>query len=811
MYELVYTSSPRGLLAGRSGFSTVAITAGFPPNLISPIENMSGYRNLFPPGHPDAEHNPVNYSCQHYRWGGTLFIVLSRISYAGLSFTGRTNVLAHHLLFTPTELAAIPGGATAVLRCPENFPPWTGAPRELPQKSLKRIGRAPAASPELWAELAGDRNWAAYAAECFRTDPKHGLVFAFDPVRFSGETLLDLIDSAANLLSPEEAMNFTFCTYCTSPAITSSLALRGYPEGSPQLANVEHLMPESIIRLGRRNPIPGGWQPPAPPEPAEPPGPSAEPLPPADREIPLKPEAPEPSAPARIRPIHPRPPRVRAFAPGGHVPESPFPETEEPIPEEVPERRFPRRGIIFAAAALLLGGLLLALFFTSFFGGGEKKTPPAVPSTPQAPSAPAQRTAQPALPPRRAPQKPTRPPAPQTVPHAETPAELLEQRFQFHKGFNLARKAPLPKSFRKSPAVTLTLKGIGDAKDLADLAGYVSANGRKVTVFPYREIPSDPLPVKCKDVNSSHVMTLELTDDFLIVQVPPKAGNRPRIENIGRITITGPGGKRFDFVPDAPDRRFIGLIRRDPGRMTVRRPDAGKAVYDCSYTFSKDLWAFRRHLAVQVDGKSKGDIESETIPLIALNFTDTQKLLDRWNTAVESYWNARSELDKCGKEDKSFGRDFEKLMSKVPSQADARKKELVEAIGEGKRSISAEVAALCAQMPRYKKDGSDTSEEHPLAERLRRLEARWKDLVQRKDKETVLEQKSASLKKLRAEAEEHLKNLPPQLFGSCLEKVRENKGVPPGFCTKISDEMLKKAIKIELNWREDHGSASHDR
>ena len=78
MYELVYTSSPRGLLAGRSGFSTVAMTAGFPPNLISPIENMSGYRNLFPPGHPDADRNPVNYSCQHYRWGGTLFIVLSR-------------------------------------------------------------------------------------------------------------------------------------------------------------------------------------------------------------------------------------------------------------------------------------------------------------------------------------------------------------------------------------------------------------------------------------------------------------------------------------------------------------------------------------------------------------------------------------------------------------------------------------------------------------------------------------------------------------------------------------------------------------
>ena len=214
MYELVYTSAPRGLIAGRSGFSTVAITAGFPPNLISPVENMSGYRNLFPPGHPDAERNPVNYSCQHYRWGGTLFIVLSKVSYAGLSYTGRTNVLAHHLLFTPAELAAIPGGAAAVLRCPENFPPWSGDPRELPQKSLKRIGRAPAASPELWEELAGDRNWAACIADRFRTDPKSGWVCAFDPLKYSGEVLLDLIDSVTHCLSPEEALNFTFCTYC---------------------------------------------------------------------------------------------------------------------------------------------------------------------------------------------------------------------------------------------------------------------------------------------------------------------------------------------------------------------------------------------------------------------------------------------------------------------------------------------------------------------------------------------------------------------------------------------------------------------
>ena len=62
MYELIYTSTSQGLLAGRSGFCTVAMTAGFPPNLIPVIENMSGYKTLYAPGDSNAGRNPVNYS-----------------------------------------------------------------------------------------------------------------------------------------------------------------------------------------------------------------------------------------------------------------------------------------------------------------------------------------------------------------------------------------------------------------------------------------------------------------------------------------------------------------------------------------------------------------------------------------------------------------------------------------------------------------------------------------------------------------------------------------------------------------------------
>ena len=71
MYELVYTSTPQGLLTGRSGFTTVALTDGFPPNLIASIENLSGYKTLFEHGNEHELLNPVNFSCQPFTLGRT--------------------------------------------------------------------------------------------------------------------------------------------------------------------------------------------------------------------------------------------------------------------------------------------------------------------------------------------------------------------------------------------------------------------------------------------------------------------------------------------------------------------------------------------------------------------------------------------------------------------------------------------------------------------------------------------------------------------------------------------------------------------
>ncbi|MBO5760780.1 MAG: hypothetical protein J6S53_04475 [Lentisphaeria bacterium] len=262
MFELVYTSLPQGLLAGRSGFSTAALTEGFPGNLISPIENLSGYKTLFPPGHPDEKNNPVNYSCQHYRFGASLYIVLSRISFYGLSYTGRSNILAHHLLFTAEELLQIPGGPVAVLRAMENFPQWSGAPRMLPQKSLKNIKcRALPVGGKMWKLLAGNELWADYAAEIFRGNLDKKMVLSFDPGSVSGEDILELYGEIAAKLTPEEQLSFTFNTYSYSSGIANPVFLRAYPVDSTLLSGVKRLNPASIVELGKDNPLPDGWVP----------------------------------------------------------------------------------------------------------------------------------------------------------------------------------------------------------------------------------------------------------------------------------------------------------------------------------------------------------------------------------------------------------------------------------------------------------------------------------------------------------------------------------------------------------------------
>src|SRR5688572_24659369 len=122
--QLIYTSAPRGLTPGQSGYCTVARSRDLREALIPRIEKLSYFT-------PEAAGSPVICAHRILDLRGTHFHVLSRIVDAGLDFTKRRSFLAHHLIFEPGELAASAWPAEIFLQWKGWVESWTGDPQWL--------------------------------------------------------------------------------------------------------------------------------------------------------------------------------------------------------------------------------------------------------------------------------------------------------------------------------------------------------------------------------------------------------------------------------------------------------------------------------------------------------------------------------------------------------------------------------------------------------------------------------------------------------------------------------------------------------
>ena len=114
--QLIYTSAPRGIVPGQSGYCTVARSDEMREALILRLEQLSYYQHLSLSG---GTERPISaYRIVDIR--GTRYHVLSKIQDAGLDFTGRTNFIAHHLVFEPKEIGGFPS-PPLILR---DWPDW---------------------------------------------------------------------------------------------------------------------------------------------------------------------------------------------------------------------------------------------------------------------------------------------------------------------------------------------------------------------------------------------------------------------------------------------------------------------------------------------------------------------------------------------------------------------------------------------------------------------------------------------------------------------------------------------------------------
>jgi hypothetical protein len=210
--QLIYTSAPRGIVAGRSGHCTVARSALMREALMLQLEKFCYYQHLSLSG---GQERPI-FSCRIVDIRGTRFHVLSRIQDAGLDFTGRTNFIAHHLVFTPEEIRQFPTPPVILHDWPGWVKSWTKEPQLLENEDwadLTALAGKTNVPAQTWQRVTGD------AVNSYGLlESRAGASFRVDDQ--ADDTVLQLIAESLELLEVRDtrrdfrtaAWNYTFTT-----------------------------------------------------------------------------------------------------------------------------------------------------------------------------------------------------------------------------------------------------------------------------------------------------------------------------------------------------------------------------------------------------------------------------------------------------------------------------------------------------------------------------------------------------------------------------------------------------------------------
>ena len=213
-YELVYTSVPRGLKLGRTGFCTVAMTSGMPAPLVQTLESMTGYKALYTQNDARYASNPPAFFHYSVKVAGKYYDICGRICSCALDYTGRSNKIAHFIVPDEAEKQQMPWGAASLSE--ELFRTgWSGEPQEIAARlKLKMNNFTPGVASE-WKRMAGDAGWAGVLAQSFLDKPRERFFILFDPDR--PVNCLQLVREAVQLLPPERRWEVSYNT-CVSNA-----------------------------------------------------------------------------------------------------------------------------------------------------------------------------------------------------------------------------------------------------------------------------------------------------------------------------------------------------------------------------------------------------------------------------------------------------------------------------------------------------------------------------------------------------------------------------------------------------------------
>ena len=230
-FQLIYTSAPRLLQAGRTGFGTVAKHPAIRGGLQSEIERFSQFSRQ-----EGLKMDRVIFQYRCLSITGAGFHVISRLKDAGSDYTGRTNHIAHHVIFTSAEAhAATVAGITPadvifnlnarMFWCDS----WHVAPIEFgPEEEISLTSLSPVISlpATYWHELTGTPDSATILAPG-QTAESCWVIYAPG----HGEQLLALLGES--LLLHPNPWRVSFANEFQPTDRVEEIAWRGIPTDSP--------------------------------------------------------------------------------------------------------------------------------------------------------------------------------------------------------------------------------------------------------------------------------------------------------------------------------------------------------------------------------------------------------------------------------------------------------------------------------------------------------------------------------------------------------------------------------------------------
>lgn len=247
--QLIYTSAPRLLDAGRTGFGTVARSRSLGTALNSALERISTFSRA------NGAAGPLRiFAYRQITIGASTFHILTSISDSGSDYTGRTNHTAHHLILTEQDVDDLrlhtdftPAGLVLALERQAFWQKtWTGNPELLEDDALwKPSAPATNGTSSLWEHLTGHEDNARHPLDL----QAQGLYLLLPPDA-STETALHLLDETA-FQCPREGWGFTWTTEFDPNYQTSDFACICIRQGSPEEKQAETRR-RSILRVDRR-------------------------------------------------------------------------------------------------------------------------------------------------------------------------------------------------------------------------------------------------------------------------------------------------------------------------------------------------------------------------------------------------------------------------------------------------------------------------------------------------------------------------------------------------------------------------------